>query len=85
MSLTIQAKNGKLLYAVAVEKFDGREWQADIRYLHASSQGEARTMFTAGHSDELIGRWPHLVATMKVVSIAPAIGVFEEADGTITV
>lgn len=76
--------DGKALYAVAVEsrrkvqvgpnRFRATPWEGDIRYLHATDLAEARVMFTAAHSQEILSK------CMRIVEVALAVGFFAEDD-----
>ena len=76
------ADEKKTLYAVAIEvrRIIGRSrsgkgfryssWKGDIRYLHAIDVNEAHVMFTAAHSQEILGN------VMRIASIGRVIGYF---------
>ncbi|MGH9968615.1 MAG: hypothetical protein ACREBG_12415 [Pyrinomonadaceae bacterium] len=54
------------LYAVAVERYKGgNNWTADIVYLHADGQRDARVKFLAGEPKR---------KRVRVVAIGPVIG-----------
>lgn len=78
----MKSETGKDLYAVAFRaahkvwsKKKARytvQWKADIEYLHATSQREARFLFTAGNSDAILKR------KLKIVAVGLAINFFVE-------
>jgi hypothetical protein len=78
----MKSETGKDLYAVAfrtAHKVWSRkkarhvtQWKADIEYLHATSQHEARFLFTAGNSADILKR------RIKIVAVGLAINFFVE-------
>ena len=78
----MKSETGKDLYAVAfraaykVWSKKNRvwvvKWKADIEYLHATSQSEAKFLFSAGNSVALVKR------QMKIVAVGLAINFFVE-------
>jgi hypothetical protein len=78
----MKSETGKDLYAVAFRaahkkwsKKKGRwvvQWKADIEYLHATSQSEAKFLFSAGNSVALVKR------QMRIVAVGLAINFFVE-------
>ncbi len=78
----MKSETGKDLYAVALRKAKriwskkrGRwvlKWEPDVEYLHATSQQEAKFLFTAGNSDAIVKR------RMKIVAVGLAINFFVE-------
>jgi len=70
--LVLDRWNKKPLYGVAVERWNGREWVGEVHHTHANSEREAREQCS-----QLGGRY-------RIVSAAPAIGFFENADGSLS-
>jgi len=78
----MKSETGKELYAVAFRRAHKvwskkklrwiQNWKADIEYLHATSQHEARFLFTAGNSAEIVKR------RLKIVAVGLAINFFVE-------
>lgn len=78
----MKSETGKDLYAVAFRaahkvwsKKKARhviQWRADIEYLHATSQTEARFLFSAGNSAAIVNR------RLKIVAVGLAINFFVE-------
>lgn len=78
----MKSETGKDLYAVAFRaahkvwsKKHGRyllQWKADIEYLHATSQHEAKFLFTAGNSTAIVKK------RLKIVACGLAINFFVE-------
>jgi hypothetical protein len=63
-ALTLDAWNAstKPLYGVAIERWNGTEWVAEMHHTHANSEAEAREQCA------------HLRGTYRIVSAAPAVG-----------
>jgi len=55
------------LYAVACERFSRGQWTADIVYLHANSQTDARLQFVKAEPNR---------RKVRVVAVGPAVGYF---------
>lgn len=55
----------RVLYAVAVELWNGKQWDADIHYVHAHTDKEAKRIFL--NTQPGIGRF---------VAVAPAVGFY---------
>lgn len=62
-------KDGKSLYCIAYEWYSraAGKWKADMLYLHATDDGDARLQFL--HSEQ-----PETMRRIHVVAIAPVIG-----------
>ena len=63
-------------------------WELDVSYLHAKDLTEARFLYSAGNSQELVNferyryRGRYIGPMRKIVSIAPAVGFFIENEKT---
>ena len=69
-SLILEKWNKKPLYAVAIERWNGRAWIAEMHHTHANSDTEARAQCS------------HLGGRYRIVSAAPVVGWFvEDAHG----
>lgn len=78
----MKSETGKDLYAVAFRAAHRvwskkrrrwtMQWKADIEYLHATSQNEAKFMFTAGNSAAIMNK------RLRIVAVGLAINFFVE-------
>lgn len=67
-------KNGKKLYAVALLRFNGKDWLPEMHYTHADSQSQARNSILFGERDR---------SRIAIVDAGLAIGMFAtDRDGT---
>lgn len=62
----------KPLFAVAYMYVKKGHWETEIEYLHADDAGNARFLFCAGNTMQLLNK------TMRIVAVGPAVGYFVE-------
>lgn len=75
MNALIDVKDGKILYAIALERRvvyfkygeRRRKWVPEVEYLHAVDEGDARMQY---FNSEL----PTVMQEVRIVGVAPVIG-----------
>lgn len=75
MNALIDVKDGKILYAIALEKRVSyvkngqrrRRWVPEVEYLHAVDDADARLQYFQSES-------PHVMQEIRIVGVAPVIG-----------
>lgn len=71
--------NKPILYCAAILRWIHNQWIGDFEYFHATSQGDARVKYTTGNSNDIIS------GKLRVTSIAPVVGYFQDATEQIYV